>query len=272
MDIITIIGLFLAWFSLIGSIIIESIEAGHEVEWEMFLKYGPMLLVIGGTLGASLVGMTKSEIINLPRTLLKAFFNKEPIYINTIKKIVEFSKMVRKDGLLVLEKQAKTINDDFMKKGIQLLIDGVDMNHIRIILETDIAFLKQRHTEAQEFFIKMGGFSPTLGIIGTVMGLVNMLSNLSDPGTMGPAIASAFIATLYGVSLANLIYLPIANKLKKISAKEMIEKKIVLEGLLSIQAGDNPRIIEERLISFIAPKLREYAKSKKTTVSSSKGV
>ncbi len=264
MDILTLLGLFLAWFSLIGSIIIEGLEAGHEVEWHMFLKYGPLLLVFGGTLGASLVGMTLTEIKKLPATIIKAFFNKDPEYTEIIKTIINFSRQVRRDGLLVLEKQAKTIKNDFMKKGVQLLVDGVDMNHIRIIMETDVVFLKQRHQDAQEFFMKMGGFSPTLGIIGTVMGLVNMLSNISDPSTMGPAIASAFIATLYGVSAANLIYLPIANKLKKIGAKEIIEKKMIIEGLLSIQAGDNPRIIEERLLSFIPPKEREAARSKKS--------
>lgn len=266
MDIITLIGLILAWGALIGSIIVESMESGHGgVDASMFIKYGPMLLVFGGTFGAAMIGMTKEEIKRLPKVIIKAFINKEPNFPEVIKILVNFSRQVRRDGLLVLEKQAKTIPDEFMKKGIQLLVDGVDMNHIRLIMETDIAFLKQRHNEAQDFFIKLGGFSPTLGIIGTVMGLVNMLSNLSDPSTMGPAIASAFIATLYGVSTANLIYLPIGNKLKKISTLEILEKRITLEGLLSIQAGDNPRIIEERLISFIPPYQRDAARSKKTT-------
>jgi chemotaxis protein MotA len=163
----------------------------------------------------------------------------------------------------VLEKQTKSIKDPFMKKGVQLLVDGVDMNHIRIIMETDIAFIKTRHNDGAEFFLKMGGYSPTLGIIGTVMGLIFMLANLSDPGSMGPAIASAFIATLYVVSFANLLYLPIGSKLKNISGKEILEKRIMLEGLLAIQAGDNPRIIEERLLSFIPPKKRDEGRSKK---------
>jgi chemotaxis protein MotA len=263
MDLITSLGLLLAWGSLIGSVIIEGIEGGSGVNVEMFVKLGPILLVFGGTIGASIVGFTKEEIMELPKVLMKAFVNKQPDYPEVIKMLVNFSRQVRRDGLLVLEKQTKNITNEFMKKGVQLLVDGVDMNHIRLIMETDIAFLKQRHGEAMEFFMKMGGFSPTLGIIGTVMGLVNMLSNLSDPSTMGPAIASAFIATLYGVSAANLLYLPVANKLKKLSAKEIVERRIMLEGLLSIQAGDNPRIIEERLLSFISPKEREEGRSKK---------
>jgi chemotaxis protein MotA len=270
MDIVTIVGLVLAWGSLIGSVIIEGMEGGKGVDVAMFIKIGPILLVFGGTLGAALVGLTKEEIMALPKVLMKAFVNKQPDYPEIIKTLVNFSRQVRRDGLLVLEKQTKGITNDFLKKGVQLLVDGVDMNHIRLIMETDIALLKQRHSEATEFFAKIAGFSPTLGIIGTVMGLINMLSNLSDPSTMGPAIASAFIATLYGVSAANLLYMPIANKLKKINALEIIEKRIMLEGLISIQAGDNPRIIEEKLLSFIAPKDREQGRSKKSAAKDTK--
>jgi chemotaxis protein MotA len=263
MDLITTIGLVLAWASLLGSIVIEGLEGGKGVDWGLFVKFGPIVLVFGGTFGAAMIGLTKEELISLPRVIRKAFFNKAMNYPEVIKVLVNFSRQVRRDGLLVLEKQTKNITDEFMKKGVQLLVDGVDMNHIRLVMETDIAFLKQRHAEGADFMAKLGGFSPTLGIIGTVMGLINMLSNLSDPSTMGPAIASAFIATLYGVSAANLLYLPVANKLKKISTKEVLERRITLEGLLSIQAGDNPRIIEERLLSFVSPKEREEGRSKK---------
>jgi chemotaxis protein MotA len=263
MDLITIAGLVLAWAALVGSVVIEAIEGGGSVNAAMFMKLGPLVLVFGGTFGAAMVGLTKEELIALPKVIMKAFFNKKPDYPETIRTLVNYSRQVRRDGLLVLEKQTKNITNDFMKKGVQLLVDGVDMNHIRLIMETDIALLKQRHTEAGEFFMKLGGFAPTLGIIGTVIGLVNMLSNLSDPSTMGPAIASAFIATLYGISSANLLYMPIGNKLKKINTMEINERKIMLEGLLSIQAGDNPRIIEERLLSFISPKEREEGRSKK---------
>jgi chemotaxis protein MotA len=263
MDIITTLGLVIAWASLIGSVVIEGIEGGSGVNVSMFVKMGPILLVFGGTFGAAMIGLTKEEVMAIPSHIKKAFFNSGANCPDIIKMLVNISRQVRRDGLLVLEKQTKSITNEFMRKGVQLLVDGVDMNHIRLIMETDIIFLKQRHAESQDFFSKLGGFSPTLGIIGTVMGLVNMLSNLSDPSTMGPAIASAFIATLYGVSMANLVYLPIANKLKKISANEVIERRIMLEGLLSIQAGDNPRIIEERLLSFIAPKQRDEGRSKK---------
>lgn len=260
MDIITIAGLVLAWGSLVGSVALEQAKIGDFGE---FFKMGPLLLTVGGTIGATMVGFTKSEMMDIIKVLMNAVFNTEPAYTDLTKMIVEFSRQVRRDGLLVLEKQTKSIKDPFMKKGVQLLVDGVDMNHIRIIMETDIAFLKTRHNDGAEFFNKMGGYSPTLGIIGTVMGLIFMLANLSDPGSMGPAIASAFIATLYGVSFANLLYLPIGSKLKNISGKEILEKRIMLEGLLAIQAGDNPRIIEERLLSFIPPKKRDEGRSKK---------
>lgn len=260
MDIITVTGLVIAW----GSVIISAIfEHNHIGNWGSYLKLGPLVLVLGGSLGATMIAFTKEEMMSMLSVTKQALFNKEREYTEIIKMIVEYSKQVRRDGLLVLEKQTKNIKDPFMKKGVQLLVDGVDMNHIRIIMETDIAFLKQRHKESADFFGKLGGFAPTLGIIGTVMGLISMLANLSDPGSMGPAIAAAFIATLYGVSSANLIFLPIGNKLKNISGKEVLERRIILEGLLAMQAGDNPRIIEERLLSFIPPKKREEGRAKK---------
>jgi chemotaxis protein MotA len=170
--------------------------------------------------------------------------------------LVNLSRTVRKEGLLSLDSVIETIEDDFFKKAIQIVVDGMDADQVRAILETDLELLEERHKRGHKIFATMGGFGPTLGIIGTVMGLVFMLANLSSPDTMGPAISAAFIATLYGVSSANLIYLPIASKLQRRGEEETLLRRIILEGILSIQAGDNPRILEEKLLAFLPPRLR----------------
>lgn len=250
MDLATIGGIILAWGSVISLIYIEG---GHISSlWNL----GAFILVVGGTLGVTIVGSAMEDILDLPNVLRKAFFTKAVEASKTINLLVELSRTVRKEGLLSLERVSETVKDEFFKKAIQIVVDGLDAEQVRNILETDLDLLEERHKQGQKAFVTMGGFGPTLGIIGTVMGLVHMLANISSPDTMGPAIAAAFIATLYGVSTANLIYIPIGNKLKRRSEEETLERRIILEGIISIQAGDNPRILEEKLLSFLPPKLR----------------
>jgi chemotaxis protein MotA len=216
-----------------------------------------MVLVFGGTFGASMMSFPMSAITSVPQVVKHAFVSKHQDVAEVIKMLVSFAERARREGLLALEEQSKDIDDDFLKKGIQLAIDGTDPELVREIMQTDIAFLGTRHHHGANLFATMGGFAPTLGVIGTVAGLVHMLANLSDPGSMGPSIAAAFIATLYGVSSANLIFLPLSNKLKHVSAEEVLIREIMTEGILSIQAGDNPRIVEEKLKAFLAPTLRK---------------
>lgn len=252
MDILTIVGIVFALGCVIGSAILEG---GHVGD----LIMGPaMVLVFGGTFFATLVGMSMEEMKSLPRVVKVAFFNQGQDPIKLILSLVDYARLARREGLLILEKQVKTIQEPFLRKGIRLLVDGVDPEQVRSILETDLSLMSQRHKEGEKFFGTMAGFAPTLGVIGTVMGLVHMLGNLSDPGKMGPLIASAFIATLYGVSVANLVFLPLANKLKSKHGAEMVVKRLVLEGVLSIQLGDNPKVTEEKLASFLPPKEREH--------------
>jgi len=251
MDLATVFGLILAWGSVISLIYIEG---GHLVAlWNM----GAFVLVVGGTLGATIIGLGKEDIIALPQVLKKAFLSKPIELKETISILVELSRTVRKEGLLSLERVSESIKNNFFKKAIQIVVDGLDAEQVRLILETDLELLEERHKTGQKIFTTMGGFGPTLGIIGTVLGLVHMLANISTPDTMGPAIAAAFIATLYGVSTANLIYIPIGNKLKRRSEEEVLERRIIIEGIISIQAGDNPRILEEKLLSFLPPKIRQ---------------
>jgi chemotaxis protein MotA len=253
MDIVTIIGLVLAWVCLLGSAILEGIHGGESPIdiLAAFLKLPPAILVFGGTLGAGLTGLRLHDIKEIPKHLAIVFKGVNSDAKGLIQKLSSYAVKSRRDGILALEPEIDNVDDPFLKKGLQLAVDGVDVDHMRTILELDLKTLKQWFGEGAEFFIKLGGFSPTLGIIGTVMGLVNMLKNISSPDTMGPAIASAFIATLYGICFANLVYLPIANKIRKLMNVVVIEKQMMMEGILGIQAGMSPRLLEEQLMAFI---------------------
>ena len=174
-------------------------------------------------------------------------------YADMLTLLVSLAEQARREGLLALDAQIAEIDDEFTKKGLQLVVDGTDPELVRAILEAEIDGMAARHHAGVLPFEKAGGFAPTIGIIGTVMGLVHVLQNLSAPATLGPSISSAFIATLMGVASANVIYLPVANRLKAMSAEEIELRTLTLEGILSVQAGDNPRVVADKLTSFVAP-------------------
>lgn len=250
MDLATVIGFVLAWGAFFGSVLME----GGDLK--AFINPSAMVLVFGGTIGATVMSFPLSTITKLPMVAKNAFMGAPMDLAKTINTLVVFAERARREGLLALEEQARDIDDEFLKKGVQLAVDGTDPELVRAILETEIAYIRERHAVGANLFATMGGFAPTLGVIGTVAGLVHMLANLSDPGSMGPSIASAFIATLFGVSSANLVFLPLSNKLKSKSATEILLRDIMLEGILSIQAGDNPRVVEEKLKAFLDPAAR----------------
>jgi chemotaxis protein MotA len=252
MDLASVIGIVLALGAIFGSMIMEG---GNPAA---LLHPGPMLLVFGGTIGVTMIGYTMKDVTGLAKVVLKAYMPGPPPETGeTIAQMVSFADKARRDGLLALEEEAKNIEDPFLKRGIQMAIDGTDPEVVRDVMETEVAAIKERHKVGAKFFADMGAFAPTLGIIGTVLGLVHMLENLSDPSSMGPLIAAAFIATLWGVMSANVFFLPISNKLKRASTEEVAFKELVLEGVLSIQAGSNPRAVAEKLKSFLPPKERE---------------
>jgi chemotaxis protein MotA len=253
MDKATVAGLILAWVSLILSVALE----GGELQ--AFLKLGPAVLVFGGTLGAAMVGVSMGEITGLPKRLRKAFFQETMDVDALAKQFMSFAATARRDGILALENQVEELANPFMKRGFQMAVDGTDSDSLRDIMEADIAATKVWYKQGEEFFRQLGGFSPTLGIIGTVLGLIDMLSNLEDSESMGPAIASAFIATMYGVSAANLVFLPIANKLKTAAEKEIRLKRFMLEGICCIQAGMSMRTIEERLSAMGGDEIKKAA-------------
>lgn len=183
---------------------------------------------------------------------------KSPVYndVETIRNIIALSNVARKEGLLALEETANGIEDEFLKKGILLIVDGTDPELVRSILETELNCIEGRHNDTIGFWDKLGAMGPAWGMIGTLIGLVNMLKNLSDSSTIGPNMAVALITTFYGSVLANWICIPVVNKLKVTNAAEIMMKEVVVEGLLSIQAGENPRVIEEKLKSFLKPSTR----------------
>jgi chemotaxis protein MotA len=216
-----------------------------------------LLIVVFPTILVSMAGLSGDDIPLVKEGIKKAFGGEESSVRDSISTVVKFAEQARKEGLLALEESAKNIEDPFLKKGIDLAVDGTDPEELRDILEASIRAKRTNDKVGAKFFADMGGFSPTLGIVGAVVGLIHVLGNLADPASAGEGIAAAFVATFYGVAFANVIYLPISNKLKRISETEANHMELLLEGILSIQAGSNPRIVEQKLKSFLSARERE---------------
>ncbi len=260
MDFATILGLVIAVAALAVSAWIGNVDARI-----IFARYEAFLLVFGGTVGATMVSFPMRVFLRgLSEGLRTAFV--EPVYHerDVIATLVSFAEKARREGLLALENEAAALEDDFMRKGIQLVIDGRDTDIIRKILETEVLFVQERNAKAEAVFMTMGGYSPTLGIIGTVLGLIAMLKQLGSlggsgnvAGQLGIATAQAFVATFFGIALANLFWLPLASKIKERAGQQLLMREIMIEGILSIQAGDNPRLLEEKLHAFLDPEERE---------------
>ncbi|NOZ28601.1 MAG: flagellar motor protein [Chloroflexi bacterium] len=251
MNIATILGLVIGFGALLASVVIE----GGELV--ALLNVSGALIVFGGTFGAALVSFPLERVLVVPKLIARTLGGGglEPERI--VLQLVELADKARRQGLLSLEEEEGNITDPFMKKGIMLVVDGVDPAEVRHILETETHLMAERHAQGYSILEAMGGYAPTMGIIGTVMGLVHVLSNLEDPSELGAAIAVAFIATLYGVASANLVWLPLGSKLKESSAEEVLMRKIMTEGILAIQAGDNPHIVRQKLEAYLPPSIRE---------------
>jgi chemotaxis protein MotA len=247
---ITAIGIVCAFGALLVSAIMEGTNP------VAFLNIPALLLIVGGTSGAVMASTNFATFMAVPKMAILSFKGSGVESSGVIREMVSLAEKARRNGLLALEEDVAKIDDAYTKKGLQLVVDGTDSDLVRTILESEVDGMAQRHSHMAGIFATAGGFAPTLGIIGTVMGLIHVLENLSAPSTLGPAISGAFIATLYGVSSANLIFLPIGNKLKEMSADEVNHRMMVLEAILSIQAGDNPRVLAEKLESYLPPSKR----------------
>ncbi len=246
MDITTILGILIAVVGLCMGIILEG---GNLLA---YVGESAFVIIAAGTIGAVVISHPLHALTAFPRLLIIAFTEKHYDITSIVTLIGSFSDKARREGILSLEAELSKIDDEFLKLGIQLIVDGTDPALVRDILETKISNIEERHHHGAKIFEDAGGFSPTIGIIGTVLGLISVLSNISNAAELAKSIALAFIATLYGVGFANIFWLPIANKLKAKSKKEILIKSIMLEGILSIEAGDNPRIAVQKLKAFLS--------------------
>lgn len=254
MDLATIIGII----SGIALIIIGIITGPDGVSSiGNFGDFVSVVITLGGTFAGMLTSNTVSDFVNGFKSFNLALKTSKGNEGETIKKIIDLSNVARKEGLLALEEAAGDLEDQFMKKGVLLIVDGTDPDLVRAILETELSCIENRHKKIITFWNNMAAMGPAWGMIGTLIGLVNMLKNLEDASTIGPNMAVALLTTLYGSMLANWICTPIANKLSVNNETEIMLKEVMIEGLLSIQAGENPRVIEEKLKSFLSPKQRD---------------
>lgn len=218
-----------------------------------FLDLNSALITFGGALCSVMASNTMADFVGGLKSIALIFKDQALNTPEVIKKIIDLSNVARKEGLLSLEEAAGDLDDAFLKKGILLIVDGTDPELVRGVMETEMISIDDRHKKKINFWSDLGAMGPAWGMIGTLVGLVNMLQAMDDPGAIGPAMAVALITTLYGSLLANWICTPTSNKLKVKNEQEMMAKQIVIEGLLSIQAGENPRVIEEKLKSFLSP-------------------
>jgi chemotaxis protein MotA len=245
MDVLSLIGIVLAFVAILGG---NYLEGGHVGA----LVNGPAaLIVIGGTLGAAFL-QAPVHVLKRSGVVIRWIFLPPKIDLPAgIARVVSWSMTARKEGLLGLESVADLERDDYARKGLQLLVDGAEPEAIRSILEVDLYTQEGRDIQAAKVFESMGGYAPTIGIIGAVMGLIHVMGNLADPSKLGSGIAVAFVATIYGVGFANLLLLPIASKIKAVALRQSRYREMLLEGILSIAEGENPRSIELKLQGFM---------------------
>ena len=252
MDLATLIGLILAVVGIVGGNVLEGGNPAALVNLPGFM------IVVVGTLGAVMISQPMSVMVGLPKFFMKALMGgKGHNSAETVDLFVTMADKARREGLLALEADVDKIHDAFTRKGVQLMIDGTDPELLREIMEIEADAMKHRHEgnfAALEF---MGGIAPTIGVLGAVMGLMGVMAHLDEPEHIGPGIATAFVATFYGVFTANVLWLPLAKKLQNNSKHELHALNVVIEGLMSIQSGDNPRIVREKLEGFLQPKERQ---------------
>ena len=247
MDIATIVGFIAAATCLM---------VGIGSNLSSMLDPASMIIVIGGTMAAALIANPLQEVVNLVGVYKNAIFTSVPVPTELIERIVGFAETARREGILALEQAIEDGDDTFLSQGVRLAVDGTEPDLIMDILETELQFIEERHKLGQEIISNMSNAAPAFGMIGTLIGLVIMLKNMDDPAAIGPGMAIALLTTMYGAIMSNILFGPIAAKLKTYSGKEVLAKRMIIEGIMSIQSGDNPRIVEHKLSVFLSPKMR----------------
>jgi chemotaxis protein MotA len=255
-DIATLVGLVAAF-----GLVVWGILLGGSLQ--QFVNMPSVAIVVGGTAATILINFPLAKVLRLVAVLKKTvlFSVDEPDGI--IAKLVAYAERARREGMLALEEQSETEQDEFLRKGLRLAVDGTDPQLLEKILETDLGQIEARHKEGKAILESGGTYAPAFGMIGTLIGLVNMLAALEDPTSIGAGMATALITTFYGALLANAFFLPLAGKLEHRSNEELLLKEMVIEGIMAIQSGDSPRIVEEKLKSFLSPTLRRRIEDKR---------
>ncbi len=253
MDLATIIGLVGGTLLVLATVVLGGAPLA-------FVDIPSMLVVVGGVLATTFIMFPMRTVLGAVKVAVKAFKDDTWNIDAIIDQMVGLSRLARTNGILALEDAEKDIDNPFLKKGIQLAVDGNEEELIRFIMATDVGFTQQRHAIGQKVFKQMGAMGPAFGMIGTLIGLVQMLRSLDDPSSIGPSMAVALLTTLYGALIANLVCLPIATKLEFRSKEEALAKQVVTEGIISIMQGANPKVLKDKLEAFVPPELRKESR------------
>lgn len=261
MDITTILGVI----SGISLIIIAIIMRMGGMGLRGFFDVSSMFITFGGTFAATLVNYPMKQVLGVFKIAKKVLTEKEEDPTELVSQFLTFTKIAHKQGILELEKELNKINNDFLKRGVQLVVDGADQDRIRTELETEITFIRERHRVGQEIFLTLGTYCPAFGMIGTIMGLIMMLARIEDQSQIAGGMALALLTTFYGAVAGYLFFLPVAGKLKRRSEDEMFIKEVIIRGVLSLQAGEIPSVMEAKLKAYLAPQLRKKTAGRMVT-------
>jgi chemotaxis protein MotA len=251
MDIATILGLSLGILAVLGGALLEGLHLGS------IMQFTAALIVLGGTIGATLLSFPMKTNIAATKAIFKILMEPKHDNVSLIKEIVEYAMKSRREGLISMESQLKNVSDEFLRRALQMAVDGADTKTMRETMEVELDRLESEGDLEAKVFEAAGGYAPTIGIIGAVLGLIHVMQNLDDPSKLGGGIAVAFVATVYGVGSANLVFFPFASKLRVRHKQEMAAKEMMLQGAIGIQEGTNQRIIEEKLKSYLPIDQRE---------------
>ncbi|MBN2280469.1 MAG: MotA/TolQ/ExbB proton channel family protein [Candidatus Marinimicrobia bacterium] len=249
MDIATILGI-------VSGLTLVAMAILGNGEITTFIDVPSLMIVVGGTGAAIFVNFAMKEVFSVMTVVKKVFTDDVSSGIDTIEIFEELAKRSRREGILAIDKYLSKVEDDYMKAGLEMAVDGTEPETIREVMESELTYLMERHKKGQQIFNALGMYAPAFGMIGTLIGLINMLKGLEDPTSIGEGMSVALITTFYGAFLANLLFLPIAGKLKIRSDQEVIHKELVIEGVLAIQMGEHPKNLVRKLLNFLPPKVR----------------
>ncbi|MFO1021227.1 MAG: motility protein A [Planctomycetales bacterium] len=257
MDKATIGGMIMAW-----GVVFVSILIAPGAKLSAFWDSPSMMMVVGGAIAAVMISYPLRTILTVPKVVLKAIFPKTPEIAPVIKQLVEFAEIARKDGILALEGKTDQIQDPFVLSGIQMAVDGTDAELMENIMRSEMEAMAGRHKTGKAMLDTLNKYAPAFGMIGTLVGLIIMLGNMDDPAAIGPGMAVALLTTLYGAAVSNMVCAPIADKLNFYSRREIELKEVIIRGILSIQGGDNPRVLEQKLMTCLSLAERKKIQAK----------